>query len=70
MNPLKMTPKQIEEQAEKMARLLKMAMEEMDGPMHADKMRFYAVEQWTRFDALKKVGFTDAQAIELVKGHK
>lgn len=67
MNPLKMTPKQLEEQAEKMARLLKMAIEEIESPMHADKMRFFAIERWAKFKALKQAGFTEQQALEIVK---
>jgi len=56
-----------EQQAAKIAQLLKQAMEEFNTPMFHEQMRFLALHRMAKYQAHIKVGFTPEQSLELCK---
>lgn len=60
-----MTPS--EKDLAKMAQLVAAAIAEVSTPMYQDRMRLAAIDAMARYGAFRAAGFTEAQALELVK---
>lgn len=59
-----MTP--TEQDAVNQAQALRNQLERMAAPAFQDYLRFFALDLWLKFVALKKAGFSESQALQIV----
>ena len=57
-----------EQNAAKLAQLIRHGLEEMQTPAYRERLRFIAADKWACYQSFIAAGFTEAQALALVIG--
>lgn len=61
-------PSNPEQNAAKVAQLIRAGMEEMQTPAYRERLRFIAADKFAIYQSFLTAGFTEAQALALVIG--
>lgn len=62
------TPTNPEQNAAKMAQLIRLGMEEMNTPAYRERLRFIAADKFAQYQSFISAGFTETQSLALVIG--
>ena len=61
-------PTNPEQNAARMAQLIRLGMEEMQTPAYCERLRFIAADKFAQYQSFISAGFTEAQSLALVIG--